>query len=325
MDQAERLRQMMDLPARRTRAIAIASGKGGVGKTNIAVNLGIALARMGRRAILIDVDIGLANADVLLGVETRFNLGNVLAGEVGVLDALVPCPGGLLLLPGSTAAAVSDLSEGERSFLSSRFRQLESLADIIIIDTAAGISRNVIEFCRAADEVLVVTTPEPTAITDGYALVKAIAREKGHGRLRLIVNQAIDRGEAGRVSERLRAVSRRFLGIEVDNLGYVLADERVRSAVRRRKPFVLETPRAPAAVCVRAIAERILGEPQPVPRPEGSFLQRFAAVLGMGVRGAPRGAGLDAGRGPAEGAPRGSGLALGAAAGPVRLDMEEVR
>src|SRR5512143_857744 len=113
MDQAERLRQMMDFPARRARAIAVASGKGGVGKTNIAVNLGIALGRLGRRVILIDVDIGLANADVLLGVETRFNLGNVLAGEVGALDALVPCPGGLLLLPGSTATAVSDLSEGE--------------------------------------------------------------------------------------------------------------------------------------------------------------------------------------------------------------------
>jgi flagellar biosynthesis protein FlhG len=288
MDQADRLREMMDLPSRRARAIAVASGKGGVGKTNVAVNLGIALARMGRRVILIDVDIGLANADVLLGVEPRFHLGNVLAGEVKALDALVTCPGGLLLLPGSTATSISDLSEDERTFLAARFRQLEAYADILIVDTGAGISRNVIEFCRAADEVLVVTTPEPTAITDGYALVKAIAREKGHGRLRLIVNQANDRVEAGRVSERLRMVARRFLGIEVDNLGYVLSDERVRAAVRRRRPFVLDTPRAPAAACIRAIAERLLGEPPTAPR-EASFLSRFAAAFGVGAAEVPLG------------------------------------
>ncbi len=273
---------MMELPTRRARAIAVASGKGGVGKTNLAVNLGIALVRLGRRVILVDVDIGLANADVLLGIQPRFNLGNVLAGEVGALDALVPCPGGIQLLAGSSASSFSDLSEAERSFLSSSFRQLEACADFIIIDTGAGISRNVIEFCRASEEVLVVTTPEPTAITDGYALVKAIAREKGHGRIRLVVNQALDRVEAGRVSERLRAVSRRFLGIEVDNLGYVLLDERVRAAVRRRKPFVLETPRAPAAVCIRGIAERILGEPALAPAAGPGFLGRLFAGLGGG-------------------------------------------
>jgi flagellar biosynthesis protein FlhG len=280
MDQAERLRELMDLPRRRARVVSVASGKGGVGKTNLAVNLGAALVRLGRRVILIDVDIGLANADVLLGVEARFHLGNVLAGEVGVLDALVTCPGGLLLLPGSSATAFSDLSEGERAFLAQSFRQLEAYADIIIIDTGAGISRNVIDFCRAADEVLVVTTPEPTAITDGYALIKAIAREKGAGRIRLVVNQASDRMEAGRVSERLRAVSRRFLGIEVDNLGMVLQDERVRQAVRKRRPFLLDAPRCPASACLRAIAERMLGETPVRPLGEGSFLQRFAAVLG---------------------------------------------
>jgi flagellar biosynthesis protein FlhG len=286
MDQADRLRQLMDLPGRRARAIAVASGKGGVGKTNLAVNLGICLVRLGRQVILIDVDIGLANADVLLGVEARFHLGNVLAGEVRVGDALVPCPGGLLLLPGSSAVAFSDLGESERRFLAESFRQLEAQADVVIIDTAAGISRNVIEFCRAAGEVLVVTTPEPTAITDAYALIKAMAREKGAGRIRLIVNQALDRTEAGSVSERLRMVSRKFLGLEVENLGYVLADERVRAAVRRRKPFCLESPRSPAAACVRAIAERMLGETPAAPVGPG-ILQRFASAIGVGAA-APR-------------------------------------
>jgi len=285
MDQAERLRQMMDLPGRRGRMIAVASGKGGVGKTNVAVNLGISLARLGKRTVLIDVDIGLANADVILGVQPRFHLGNVLAGEVGILDALVPGPGGLQLLPGSTATSFSDLSEGERGFLASRFRQLEAGSDFMIIDTAAGISRNVIEFSRAADEVLVVTTPEPTAITDAYALIKAVAREKGHGRIRLVVNQAIDRTDAGRVSERIRAVARRFLGIEVDNLGYILRDDRVPAAVRRRRPFVLDTPRTPASVCIRAIAERLLGEPPPAPRGPTGFLERFAGTIGVRATG----------------------------------------
>ncbi len=280
MDQAERLRELMDLPTRRARALAIASGKGGVGKTNVAVNLGLALVRLGRRVILVDVDIGLANADVLLGVEPRFHLGNVLAGEVGVFDALVPCPGGLLLLAGSNSTAFSDLNEAERAFLATSFRQLEAYADVLIIDTGAGISRNVIEFARAADELLVVTTPEPTAITDGYALIKVIAREKGVGRLRLVVNQALDRLEAGRVSERLRMVSRRFLGIEVDNLGYVLADAHVPAAVRRRRPFFIDAPKCAASVCVRGIAERLLGESSTVrPRP-GGFLQRFTAAFG---------------------------------------------
>jgi len=273
---------MMDLPAHRARVIAVASGKGGVGKTNIALNLGIALVRLGRKVILIDVDIGLANADVLLGVQPRFHLGNVLAGEVAVADALIPCPGGLLLLPGSSSNSFSDLSEEERRFLTARFRQLDTYGDILIVDTGAGISRNVIEFCRAADEVLVITTPEPTAVTDGYALIKAIAREKGHGKVRLVVNVASDRLEAGRVSERGRMGSRRFLSIEVDNLGYVLHDDRVRSAVRRRKPFILETPRSPASVCVRAIAERLLCDPGVQPRGGLSFLQRFAATMGNG-------------------------------------------
>ena len=282
MDQADRLRELMGLPFRRARSIAISSGKGGVGKTNIAVNLGIALARLGRKVVLADVDIGLANADVLLGVQPRFHLGNVLAGEVGVLDALAPCPGGLQLLAGSNATAFSDLSEEERDFLAARFHELERHSDFLIVDTGAGISRNVIEFCRAADEVLVVTTPEPTAVTDGYALIKAIAREKGHGRIRLLVNQAGDRMEAGHVCERVRMVAQRFLGLEVENLGYVLLDDRVRSAVRQRRPFVQEAPRSPASVCIRAIAERILGEPSAARRAGGGFLQRFAATMGGG-------------------------------------------
>ncbi|MBI4584273.1 MAG: MinD/ParA family protein [Planctomycetes bacterium] len=278
MDQAARLRSLMNAKEHRARVIAVTSGKGGVGKTNLSVNLAIAMARLGRKVVLVDVDIGLANADVLFDVNPRFHLGHVLSGEVDSLEALVATHSGVLLLPGATGTVpFSDLKESERSFLIESFRRLEDFADYLIIDTGAGISRNVIQFAGAADEIIVVTTPEPTAITDGYAMIKTICREKGLGKIRLVVNLAADRIEAGRVAERIRMVSRRFLGIEVENLGHILADDRVRSAVKRRKPFFLESPRGPASTCIRQICDRILSEN--VQRPQRGFFQRFAEAL----------------------------------------------
>jgi flagellar biosynthesis protein FlhG len=263
---------------RRARVIAIASGKGGVGKTNLAVNLAIAMSRLGKRTILIDVDIGLANADVLLDVHPRFHLGHILSGEVAPLEALVPTDSGVLLLPGSTGTvSFSDLDENERRFLVESFRQLEEYADYLLVDTGAGISRNVVQFARSAGEVIVITTPEPTAITDGYAMIKTVCREKGCGRIRLVVNLATDRVEAGRVAERIRMVSQRFLGLEVENLGYILADDRVQAAVRRRRPFILESPRGPASSCVRQICDRLLSETEP-PAEQG-FFRRFAEAI----------------------------------------------
>lgn len=283
MDQAERLRELMGRNEdSRARVLAIASGKGGVGKTNFAVNLAAAFVGMGKRAILVDVDIGLANADVLLGVQPRVNLGHVLSGEVSVLDALVPAAGGVLLLPGCAITRhISDLEGGERQFLIRSFQELEAYADVIVIDTGAGISKNVVQFAAAADEVVVMTTPEPTSIADGYAVIKSISREKGFGRLRVVVNQARSPFEAARVVDRIRMVARRFLGIKVEGLGYVMADDHVGQAVRKKRPFVLEFPKAPASRCLRAIAEKTFGE-EKAARP-GGFLERFRKVL-QGVR-----------------------------------------
>jgi flagellar biosynthesis protein FlhG len=278
MDQAERLRDLVSGGGCRARVLAVTSGKGGVGKTNVAVNLALALAQLGKRVILVDVDIGLANADVLLSVEPKLHLGHVLSGEVSTLDALTPGPGGVLLLPGCVGMRhLSDLEKTEREFLMRSFQDLEAYADFVLIDTAAGISRNVVQFSAAADEAIVVTCPEPTAITDGYAVVKAISREKGFGRIRLLVNLVHDRAEARRVTERIQMVARRFLGIEVDGLGHIVWDDAVRHAVRRKRPFILEHPRSPASLCVRAIAEKISGE-----RPAagaGGFFKRFASAI----------------------------------------------
>lgn len=287
MDQAERLRTLIDGRGKGARVIAVASGKGGVGKTNLCLNLAIVLRQLGRRATVVDVDIGLANADVLLGVHSKHNLGHVLAGEISVREALTEAPGGIFLLAGSTGMpVVSDLGEEERTFLVQSFRELEEQTDVLIIDTGAGITRNVVHFAAAADEVIVVTTPEPTAITDGYALIKTVSREKGFGRIRLVINQAVNHLEAGRVSERIRMVSRRFLNLEVDSLGYVLADPRVGLSVRRKRPFVLMSPRCPASQCVRVLAERLLEDSPAAP---SAFAERLATLAPS--RGARRGGG----------------------------------
>ncbi len=285
MDQAERLRSLMSLQEGRARVIAVTSGKGGVGKTNIAVNLAIAMSKLGKKVVLIDVDIGLSNADVFLDVKPRYHLGHILSGEIPPLDALVPTRSGVYLLPGSSGGVTfSDLTQNERNFLIECFKKFEQYADFIIIDTGAGITSNVVQFASSADEVLVVTTPEPTSMSDAYAMVKTVSRQKGCGPIRIVVNMAADRTEAGKVAERVRLVSQRFLGLEVENLGHVLADDRVKIAVRRRRPFLLESPKGPASLGIRQIADRLLGDSRP--KLESGFFKRFAEVLGeKGAKG----------------------------------------
>ncbi len=279
MDQAERLRALVGVGGeRRARVIAVTSGKGGVGKTNVAVNLSIALAQRGKKVILADLDIGLANADVILGVQARAHMGHVLSGEVAPLEALTKAPGGVLLLAGASGARhLSDLEKTERDYLTRCLRDMATSADFLVIDTAAGISRNVVQFAAAADEAIVVTTPEPTSFIDGYAVVKALSLEKGSGRIRLVINLANDAAEANRVFERVQTVARRFLGIEISCLGHIVADDQLRQAVRRKRPVLLENPGSPASRGIKEIAERILSE-EPVNRSVG-FVKRFANAI----------------------------------------------
>lgn len=238
--------------------IAITSGKGGVGKSNVAVNLAIKLASANKNVVLLDADLGLANADVLCNVSLPYNLSHVISRRKELADVLVDVPGGFRLIGGASGLArMADLSDFDRQRIVDSMAELEKQADVILIDTGAGISPNVLSFTRAADQVLVVTTPEPTAITDAYAVIKVLQRDGLPRRLSLLVNQARNPAEGRVVHERIAKVAKQFLGVSVLDAGYVLADEQVSLAVRRRVPFVTGAPRCAASQCLTQLAMRL--------------------------------------------------------------------
>ncbi|HUO09992.1 MAG TPA: MinD/ParA family protein [Phycisphaerae bacterium] len=267
MDQAASLREMARRSTKRAQTIAITSGKGGVGKTNLAVNLATVLAAMRRRVVLLDADLGLANADILCNVQPRFNLAHVVAGQRPLADVMTPVPAGFALIPGASGLAkMADLVENDRKRIVADLDSLSESTDAIIIDTGAGIGRNVLSFTSTADHVVIVTTPEPTAITDAYAVLKVLVRcgssagtsgGAGGARISVMVNMVKNRDEAKQVHERIASVARQFLKTDVAFAGYVVTDAAVQQSVRKRAPFVLQYPSSAAAQCVQAWANRI--------------------------------------------------------------------
>src|SRR5437667_1593177 len=257
VDQATNLRSLV-LQRPRAQVIAVTSGKGGVGKSNVAVNLAVQLASAGKDVVLLDADLGLANADVLCNIDLPVNLAHVIARKKELREVMVKGPGGFKLIGGASGLArMADLSDDDRQRLVSALAELELQADVILIDTGAGISPNVLSFTRAADHVLVVTTPEPTAITDAYAVVKVISRDGCERRLSLLVNQTRSPHEGRIVHERIAKVARQFLGVSVLDAGSVPLDEQVSLAVRKRMPFVLGSPRCPASGSIGQLAIRL--------------------------------------------------------------------
>ena len=296
IDQATQLRSLMreqkrvtpageeaTLPAHRATVIAITSGKGGVGKTNISVNLAIRLAEAGKAVVLLDADLGLANADVLCNIDLPANLSHVIARRKDLADVLVSAPGGFSLIGGASGLArMADLTDADRQRIVNAMNELESRADVILIDTGAGISPNVLAFTRAADHVLVVTTPEPTAITDAYAVIKVISRadkarpyaDPNERRISLLVNQAKNESEARVVHDRIARVARQFLNVRIYDGGFIPSDEHVSIAVRKRSPFVISAPRSPAAHAVGQLAIRL--QQGVVATTEGGFFNRMS-------------------------------------------------
>jgi len=269
-DQAHPLRRLVARSP--THVIAVTSGKGGVGKTQVAVNLSIALAARGHRVALFDMDLGLANADIVLGVEASSTWSDVLSGRRSLEEVLVQAPGQVAFVPGGTGLTrLANLSEFERHRLMAAMEQLERGFDVMVLDCGAGISRNVVGIAATADLILVVSTPEPTAVTDAYAMIKALTQE-GTGRpglpfgvsIGILVNQAESRREGIDTFERLAKVAAKFLHLPVTDYGYILRDDHVPSAVRQQCPVILRYPRCSASTCLMASAARLspeLGQP----------------------------------------------------------------
>ncbi|HYK88149.1 MAG TPA: MinD/ParA family protein [Acidobacteriota bacterium] len=246
------------------RVIAVTSGKGGVGKTNVVANLALGLSELEKKVVVLDADFGLANIDVLLGLTPRFHLGHVLYGNKTLTEIMVQGPKGIRIIPASSGLQrLSELTLQQRNHLVESFADLDQDTDYFLIDTAAGISHNVIHFLLSAQEVVVVSAPEPTAIVDAYAVIKIILAEEHTKDVRILVN-SVERGEeAHEVFCQINSVVKRFLGREVGYLGHVERDIHVPQAVRSQVLVSNRFPDAPASRCFRALALRVANEEKP--------------------------------------------------------------
>jgi flagellar biosynthesis protein FlhG len=278
-DQASELRELAGGRRHRADTLAIVSGKGGVGKTNVAVNLSIFLAARKRRVTLVDLDMGLANADLLLGLTPKYTLAHVISGARTLGEVTVAGPAGLRFIPGASGLEqLANLSEFERQILLLQMQSLEDSTDMLVFDCGAGIGRGVMRFAQSAQRVMVVTTPEPTSMTDAYATVKMLAREQYRGAVGILVNKAAERLDADATYRRIAEVAKRFLNYSVANFGFVLQDTSVVQAVRARSPVVIRFPQSKASQCFAAVADSMAsGSPTLVRR--DSFFQRVAGLF----------------------------------------------
>ena len=238
--------------------IAVASGKGGVGKSNVAVNVALELAELGHRVTLLDADMALANADVLLGITPKYHLGHVLTGQRTLQEVQIEVTEGLRLIPGGSGIAeLASLSLEQQTRLIAELRAIETDSDFMIIDTAAGIAGNVIGILKAVAEVIIVTTPDPTALVDAYATIKLIHQFSTDTSIRIVVNDVVELGDADRVFKQLRTTTARFLNRDIDYLGAIPHDSELIEAVREQRPVVQYAPDTPASRALRLIARHL--------------------------------------------------------------------
>ncbi|AZS16096.1 MinD/ParA family protein [Paenibacillus lutimineralis] len=284
-DQAQALRQLVSSyrelaegssKQRTARVLTVSSGKGGVGKSNFTLNFALALKSLGRKVLVFDADIGMANIDVLMGARPKYNLYHLLRGERKMSEIVELGTLGLPFIAGGSGLAdLFLLSEADLNYFTSQIEIVAEEMDFIIFDTGAGLSKETLKFITAADECLVVTTPEPTSITDAYALIKVVHGLDDQVNFRLVVNRVNGESEARQVADKISLVSRRFLELEIPMLGYLRDDTHVMQAVKGQTPFITAFPASAAARDIQRLAMTYLNVPQKKPDDTLSGIKGF--------------------------------------------------
>ncbi|HOQ17115.1 MAG TPA: MinD/ParA family protein [Defluviitaleaceae bacterium] len=274
MDQAEKLRKIVNeqnrqlensvSKTRKSRVITITSGKGGVGKSNFTANLAIQLQRTDRKVVIIDADLGLANIEVIFGIVPQFNLTDVIYGRKSIAEIMTPGPLGINFISGGSGIQdLIHLNSQQLSNFISNLSLLDEYADIILIDTGAGLTDSVINFSKAADEIILVTTPEPTSVTDAYSLIKVLCKNNLIPNIKLLVNRVEDDEEGKEIFNKLYRVSKKFLNIEINELGYLPYDKNLIKSVKLQEPVCISFPNSEISRAFRKISYKITeDEPQ---------------------------------------------------------------
>ena len=289
MDQAKELRNLINNVQNtnlkntlNSRVITISSGKGGVGKSSFSVNLAIYLASLKKRVLIIDADFGLANIEVLLGIRPKYCFYHMLKGEKNISEIVVDTNYGIKFISGGNGLKeLSNVNSTEIKYFIEQFEYLDKIADIIIVDTGAGISPNVTNFLMASDENIIVTTPEPTSFTDAYTLIKIIKEQnRAIDKLNIVINKADDKYEADRIFTKISHVCNKFLGINIKNLGYITSDIALIKAIKQQKPAILSFPNSDFAMAIKSIGNRLINEEQVIDNSGiKNFMQKLMSVF----------------------------------------------
>jgi flagellar biosynthesis protein FlhG len=276
IDQASGLRKMQN--PQPIKVIAVSGGKGGVGKTNVSLNTAISLAKLGKRVLVLDADLGLANVDVMLGLRVKRNLSHVLSGECELDDIIIQGPAGINIIPATSGTqSMVDLTPAEHAGLIRAFSDMKTKFDILIVDTAAGISDMVLSFCRASQDVLLVVCDEPTSITDCYALMKLLSRDHGLFKFKVLANMVRSPNEGKNLFAKLAKVTDRFLDVTLELVAVIPYDDNIRKSVRKQQAIVEAYPNSPASIGLKALAKNIVS--WPVPQQASGHLEFFIEQL----------------------------------------------